>query len=395
MGMSKYFFKQVNKGYFGAELERIGVEQVGQSIMAKRAETLLIKAYGLSATAANILKQEFLSAGGDVAVHRDCISGEIKTSDVLIMATEKTIRIVAEKLKMQPFGLKDLADDLLLFLKNSGRLDFLTLKRGVLDFNSAPLIMGIINLTPDSCSADGINPKDEKEVVEKIEGFIEDGADIIDIGGESTKPNSLEVSAREEIERISSALKVAKKYDIPISVDTRHAQTADFALKMGADIINDVSGLKFDPKMASVISAHKACVVLNHMRGKPENMAEHAVYESFMDELTLEMREMLGFALENGIGREKIILDPGFGFAKNKEQNIELLKRFNELKIFGLPLMAGVSRKRFLSLEDDDLLAKDTATLAANVVATQNGANILRVHNVKMTRRALETLKQF
>ena len=393
--MGRYFFKEVNTGYFGAEFERIGVEEAGQNIMAKKAGILLIKAYGLSATAANILKQEFLSAGGDVAVHRGCISGEIKTSDALIMATEKTIRIVAKKLKMQPFGLKYLASDLLAFLENSGRLSFITLKRGVLDFNNSPLIMGIMNLTPDSCSLDGIDPKSERQITEKIESFIGDGVDIIDIGGESTKPNSLEVSAREEIERISNALKVAKRYNIPISVDTRHAKTADFALLMGADIINDVSGLKFDPKMAEVISAHKACVVLNHMRGTPENMEELAVYENFMDELTMEMRGVLEVAVKSGIAREKIILDPGFGFAKNKEQNIELLKRFNELKIFGQPLLAGVSRKRFLSLEKDDLLAKDVATLSANVLLAQSGANILRVHNVKMTRSVLEALKQF
>jgi len=391
----RYFLREIDKEFLTKEFEQIGVDITGQKIMAKKTPALLIKVHCLPFAAANILKQEFLSRGGDAAINKNCVSGQIQNSDAVIIATPKIIAETAVKLKTQQFGLKNLAEDLFKLIsdKNNTAKE---IKAGAytLKTEHSPFIMGILNMTPDSCSLDGLRPDNHKELEKRIGQMIAEGADIIDIGGESTRPGAKDITADIEIERIKMALEIAVQTNIPVSVDTRHYECARYAIERGVSIINDVSGLKFQPKIIEILKDSNAAVVINHTRGNPQNMNSFAKYNSFMDELYFELNELFEDALYNGIKEEKIILDPGFGFAKNSEHNIELLKRLGELKIFGRPILAGMSRKRFLTeiVNSDTIGKRDAATLVANIIAVQKGADILRVHNVALAKEAISTL---
>ena len=391
----RYFLRKIDEDFLADEFKKINVTEVGSGIMMQKSPTMLIKVYGLSAAAANILKQEFLSRGGDVAVERDCVSGKTEKTDAIIMATPKIIADVVPHLMLQEFGFTDLAEDLLEIIKKENtKPTSIIAGKYKLDFSDSPLIMGILNVTPDSFSGDGVFYNDEKALTEKIEKMIADGVDIIDIGGESTRPGSADISVDEEKERVLPALKSAARYDIPVSIDTRNSETAQLAVDFGAAVINDISGLRFDPKMAKTVVDSGAAIVLNHIRGVPQNMTEYADYGSFMDELTMELAGSVNNAIESGISLNKMIIDPGFGFAKRAEHNTELLRRINELEYFALPLLVGISRKRFLTeiIGSDDIEERDLATLTADIMLTLGGADILRVHNIKMTKIALKTI---
>lgn len=254
-----------------------------------------------------------------------------------------------------------------------------------LDFRNKTCVMGVINVTPDSFSDGGLYYRRDVAVEHALR-LADEGADIIDIGGESTRPGSEPVSPDEEIQRTIPVIEIlAKKVNIPISIDTCKAAVAKRALDAGASIVNDISGLRADPEMPEVIARQKVPVVIMHIKGKPKDMQVNPVYEALIPEIIDYLRGGIRLAVESGIKEDMIILDPGIGFGKTFDQNLEILKNLNEFALLGKPLLVGPSRKAFIGKILGDLPVSDRleGTAAAAAIAIMNGANIIRVHDVK------------
>ncbi len=249
--------------------------------------------------------------------------------------------------------------------------------------------MGILNVTPDSFS-DGGKYFDPILAEEQALRMVEDGADIIDVGGMSTRPGATEPDVNEELRRVLPVIgRLAQKLSVPISIDTYRGQVAEKALDAGATIVNDVSGFTFDPKLAAVCARKQAAVVLMHTTGKPDVMQEQTHYQDLVRDIRQALDDRRNVALEAGIPPDRIVLDPGFGFGKTADQNWELLRRFTELRGLGSPLLVGLSRKsmfRALVAEDASAEDRDPVSAMAAALSVQHGASILRVHNVKLTR---------
>jgi dihydropteroate synthase len=253
-----------------------------------------------------------------------------------------------------------------------------------------PVIIGVVNVTPDSFS-DGGHLSSVEAAVEHGARLAADGARLLDIGGESTRPGAGVVPVKEEIARVVPVIAgLAQRQIGPISVDTRKAEVARAALEAGAAVINDVSGLRFDPALADVVAKSEAGLILMHMRGTPATMDEHATYKHVSAEVAAELAAAAGKAERGGIARERIILDPGFGFAKTAAQNLRLLDELATIVAVGYPVAVGLSRKRFLGAATgrpvDD---RDRATAVACALAWERGARLFRVHDVALTREAL------
>lgn len=254
----------------------------------------------------------------------------------------------------------------------------------------SPVVMGIVNLTPDSFS-DGGRLDRLDEALAHAERLVEAGAGILDVGGESTRPGAESVPAAEELRRVLPFVREASQgFDVPLSIDTRKAAVAAEALAAGAAIVNDVSGLAFDPELASVVAGAEAGLVLMHMRGTPEDMVHRAEYEDVVGEVRTELGEAVTRAERAGIERDRIVLDPGIGFAKTARHSLTLLGRLDELTDLGLPLLVGPSRKSFIGrvarAPSDERVA---GTVAACVLALERGARIFRVHDVAPVSQAL------
>ena len=375
-------------GHAERELERIGVDRCGIVEMSSKMATLCVALSRLECRQANILKQEMLSLGGDAAVARGTVACSIDRTDCILIGTAKQLARLCRKLKAQPFGLPELAGELHQLLarvdaapsgwKTSRRL--LSLRR--------PLIMGILNLTPDSFS-DGGRCSDPDRACEKALQMESEGADIIDIGGESTRPGAAAVPADEELRRIMPVIeRLAGTLSCAISVDTWKSAVAARALAAGAEIINDISGCNFDPHMAGLAAESGAGVVLMHTRGRPENMQQDTGYDDLMADITAGLNSSLERAREAGVADSCIALDPGIGFGKSASGNLELVRRLAELSGFGLPVMIGPSRKSFIGTvlgreQTDDRLF---GTAAAVALSVSHGASILRVHDVRAMR---------
>ena len=253
-----------------------------------------------------------------------------------------------------------------------------------------PVIIGVVNVTPDSFSDGGHLPSADA-AIEQGGQLMADGARLLDIGGESTRPGAGPVSVQEELARVIPVIAGLTKRQIgPISVDTRKAEVARAALEAGAAVVNDVSGLRFDPVLAEVVAKSGAGLILMHMRGTPATMDEHATYKHVTAEVAAELAAAAGKAERGGIARERIVLDPGFGFAKTASQNLRLLDELATIVAVGYPVAVGLSRKRFLGAATgrpvDD---RDRATAVACALAWERGARLFRVHDVALTREAL------
>jgi dihydropteroate synthase len=262
-----------------------------------------------------------------------------------------------------------------------------------------PRIMAIVNVTPDSFS-DGQPGMTAAGAVARCEQLLKDGADILDIGGESSRPGAAPVDADTELARVVPVLETAVRLGCPVSVDTRRAEVMRAALDLGADIINDISALR-DPGALAIVAAHGCCgVCLMHMRGTPESMREEASYGDVVAEVASFLRERIAAAESAGIARDRIVVDPGIGFAKTAAHNLELLGRQEELLALGVPLLAGWSRKstiaRLASVAApapartaDERTRVEAASVVAAVLAVARGARIVRVHDVAATRAGL------
>jgi dihydropteroate synthase len=246
------------------------------------------------------------------------------------------------------------------------------------------LVMGILNITPDSFSDGGVHDDPERAVEAGLR-MVEDGADILDIGGESTRPGSAPVGEAEELRRVLPVIEgLAAQTRALLSVDTYRARTAREALVRGAAMVNDISGLQYDPALGPVAAEFKAPLVLMHTRGRSSRMYEHAIYEDVVSDVSRELREAMSRAEAAGVRREAIILDPGFGFAKRPEHSIALLQRLPELAELDRPILSGPSRKSFLKLAigDREPRGRNWGTAAAVSLSVALGAHIVRVHDV-------------
>ena len=245
--------------------------------------------------------------------------------------------------------------------------------------------MGVLNVTPDSFFDKG-RFFDRKKAVEHALEMAAEGADIIDVGGESTRPGAKPVSVDEELDRVIPVIEtIAKKVKAVVSIDTRKAKVASGALKAGAKIVNDVSGLKFDKKIAGVIAKYGAFAILMHSKGTPQNMQINPTYKDVIKEISSSLKGSIKLALKSGVKKDRIIIDPGIGFGKTVGHNIEILRRLNEFMALGYPICVGTSRKSFIGkvLGSDDPGDRLAGTMATCAISIMNGASILRVHDVK------------
>ena len=380
-----------SQGDFLTELKRIGVDPYALEIFEKKREICLLKIEGCRIEAANIIKQDALSVGADAVIPRTAISGKPEITDVILMGTQRTLEKLSLKLQKQPFGLKKIAGELTAV--DTPPASFRA--RGKTISLAAPLVMGILNMTPDSFY-DGGRLSSRKALEEQVARLIGEGAAIIDIGGESTRPGSREVSASEEWARLERPLALIREKapEIPVSVDTRKSAVARKALENGADIINDVSSFTHDPEMAHTAASFDAAVILMHMKGTPDTMQEDPCYEDIMEEVYTFLAERAEAAIQAGIAKDAILIDPGIGFGKRLEDNTALLRRMRELKSLPFPLVMGLSRKSFLgSLTGKDPDGRLWGTIAAHAVALGNGADILRVHDVAAARDTINVIR--
>jgi len=265
----------------------------------------------------------------------------------------------------------------------------LELRYREIDISSRTLIMGVLNVTPDSFY-DGGKYFEIDDAIRRIDKLVGEGADIIDIGGESTRPGSVGISVKEELGRVVPVIKAAvKRFDVPLSVDTTKAKVAEEALEEGVSIINDISGLKFEPRIADIASRYNAGLVLMHTTSRPFDMQSKAKYNSLISEIVTSLKNSVELAQTKGVRSNSIIVDPGFGFGKTTAQNLLLLKYLREFQCMKKPIMIGTSRKSFIgnvlgSKRLGDRLEGTAATVAIGIL---NGASIVRVHDVRVMKR--------
>lgn len=252
------------------------------------------------------------------------------------------------------------------------------------DLENRTYLMGILNVTPDSFS-DGGRFIQEDAALKHVEQMIDEGADIIDVGGESTRPGHQQISEEEEIHRTASVIKqIRDRFDIPISVDTYKAKVAKAAIKAGAGLVNDIWGLKYDPQMAKLIAETGVSCCLMHNRDNTE-------YDNFLEEVKTDMQESLKLAEKAGISEDKILLDPGVGFGKTYEQNLKIINNLSQFKELGYPLLLGTSRKSVIGLTLElPVTERVEGTLVTTVFAVLAGYGFVRVHDIKENRRAIQ-----
>ncbi len=245
--------------------------------------------------------------------------------------------------------------------------------------------MGVLNITQDSFSDGGLY-FDKSAAIKRAIQMVEEGADIIDIGGESTRPGAEPVPVEEELRRTIPVIEaLAKELKVPMSIDTYKSEVAEKALEAGASIVNDISGLRFDPEMAKVVSDYKVPVVIMHIKGRPKDMQQNPVYEALVPEIMDYLREGIRLAKESGISEDKIIIDPGIGFGKTFNQNLGIINNLREFTLLEKPILIGLSRKAFIGkiLGNVSVTDRLEGTAAAVAISIMNGANIIRVHDIK------------
>lgn len=377
--------KLVSSENLALELSIIGVDIRSLPIFDRKKETLLIKLLLIDAKAANILKQMFLSSGGDVAIHKEVASFTCHQSDALCMGTRKCFEAVIDNLKTQfYFDLDKIGILLQETLQNIKK-------------RYQKQIMGIINITPDSFS-DGGDYFDNHEAKNKIQEMIADGVDIIDIGGESTRPGAEIISVEEELRRVVPAIEQTKELnkEITISIDTTKQKVAEEGVLKGASIVNTIF---LTETMIKWLTSVPNQFVLMHMRGNPQNMQSNTTYTNIIEEILRFFDASLQTFKKIGIDQKRVILDPGIGFAKTPEQNMQILHHLSCFSSFGLPVMLGVSRKSFMGkIWNLDLEERDFPTHLLSLYGFMKEASIIRVHETKQNvfiKTFLQSIDQY
>ncbi len=373
-----------------------GNSKEGAKILSNKSRCLTLEIKNIDTRAANILKQDAISVGADCALPRDATSFRIKKTDVLLIGNLRTLKKLMQKLKMQPFGLSELSVQLEKVVENLSQKTFVwRLPSKKLEL-SEPLVMGILNTTPDSFSDGGLFNKIDS-ALKRAEQMLSEGADIIDVGGESTRPGAEPVSLQEEISRTIPVIREIKRHfpQAIVSIDTYKAEVAELALSEGAEIVNDISGLGFDKRMPKVVSDFKAGVVIMHIKGTPKNMQKDPYYEDVVDEVYSYFEDRVKLAREHSIRDDQIVLDPGIGFGKRLEDNLCLLKNLSAFKSLGFPILVGTSRKSFIGILTGVKVPSErlAGTLGSVGFAALKGADIFRVHDVKETVDFLKVFK--
>ena len=360
-------------------LEVVDVYNDVKKTMAEKTLFQVLEIREVSSPAANIIKQIAISRGSDAVVHRDVVTGSIENSTVLLPGTIRELKLIADELKKQAFGLPELGEEILRILKAGNGLKPYSL-------------MGVLNITPDSFS-DGGDFFKEKDAQKRFREIEKEGADIIDVGAESSRPGSKRLEAEEEINRLKEVFPLFNKSSIPVSIDTYKAEVAKRALSRGAKIVNDISALRMDKKMIDVVRDYKAKIILMHMQGTPETMQKEPHYENVMKEIVEFFEERIEFCLSKGLNEDRIILDPGIGFGKRQEDNLTILSKLEEFTSFGFPILVGTSRKSFIGrITGEEAKNRMDASIATVVYSYLKGASIFRVHDVKQTKNALSVI---
>ncbi len=356
-------------------LNKIGSTKAGVQIMRDKMKTHLFYLKDIKTPAANILKQDALSIGADLAVEKDTILYKNEKIDALLIATEKQLKTLSKKELAQPFGLKEFAKEL---KRYTSLQEFKT------------QIMGVLNANEDSFYEG--SRFSGQSAVSRIEKMIEEGADVIDIGAVSSRPGSDKVDAKEELNRIKpiiDALFKHKLYDrIDFSLDSYQPLVIEYALDHGFKIVNDITGLA-DDEVAKLVACYKAKVVIMHMQGTPQDMQENPQYENVLLDVEAFFKERVQKAHDFGI--TDIVLDVGIGFGKTLSHNLQLIKHLSHFQKLGFPLLVGASRKSMIdTISQSSADERLAGTLALHLKAEQEGASIIRCHDVKEHKQALK-----
>lgn len=387
MAYNAHIIEMNNNKQAEIELAKLQCDKTGIHIMSNKAIFKTIKLENISTKDANLLKQTFLAKGGEVAVARGTADLSTPYTDVLICATLKQYKLALAQLKIQPWGLPKIAhaiDQVLCHAECFPKRTYSGHKQILSIMPKRTLVMGILNVTPDSFS-DGGQYNTMDNALRHVEEMIKNGADIIDIGCESTRPygGAKKISGEEELNRLAPILeKLISMSTVPISVDTYKSSVALAALRLGAHMINDVWGLQHDGEMARVVAQYNVPVVIMHNQ-------EGTHYEGdIMSHVHEFLQTSIQIGVEAGVDFKNIIIDPGIGFGKTLEQNLIIMSRLEELKSLGCPILLGTSRKKFigevLDLPVEERVEGTGATVAVGIM---KGANIIRVHDVKEMAR--------
>ena len=385
--------RQIDSRFSKEEMARIGFDSGYVDSASKKYDYRLFKIFGLAPYQATIIKQTALSLGSDAAVHRDVLMCKIDSSDALLGGSVAQIISICGKLKKQPFSLSKIAVEL--EKQIIPKVAPMKIRKKLFDFEKKTFLMGILNVTPDSFSDGGKYFEKDAALMHAKELIAK--SDILDIGAESTRPGAQPIEQEEEIRRLLTIIEGIRQIDddIPISVDTRNSKTARAVLDAGADMINDVSGLSYDPSMADVISDYGVPVVLMHSENAINMQTSPEYKRGVVDDVFFALAKKVDFALSCGIDKKNIILDVGIGFDKTYEENLELIRRMDEFFSLGYPLLAGVSRKSVIKkIAGDDISSRDEATLAVSAYLASKKINILRVHNVSIHRKSIELIDE-
>ncbi len=363
-----------------AALKALGVESGGVSIMAKKMELLFFFIKDLKTPAANILKQDALSIGAELAVPGGVILCEKPTYDCILIGTRKHMEVLSKKELAQPFGLKTVASEL---------------KRFLAEKSYPAQIMGVVNTNDDSFFAD--SRFKAEDAIKQIEKMIEEGAGIIDVGAVSSRPGAAEVSVEEELERIKpicDIIKSEKLYEKALfSVDSYTPEVVAYALESGFGLINDITGAS-DEAVIDLAVKYEAKLCIMHMQGRPKTMQKKPAYDDVMIEISDFFEARIRKCESLGLSRKNIILDVGIGFGKTLEHNLTLIKNMAHFKVFGCEVLVGASRKsmidKIIPCHVDERLP---GTLTIHLKAVENGASIVRCHDVKAHQQALTVLR--
>ncbi|MDD3595095.1 dihydropteroate synthase [Sulfuricurvum sp.] len=361
------------------ELQTLGVDSGGVGILEDKGTSHLIRIRDLHVGAANILKQDALSVGADLAVPRGTVTASVPRVDVLLIATERQLQQLAKKEKAQPFGLKQLSSELESFCRLPNTTDV--------------SVMGILNANDDSFYH--ASRFQGTKAIERIETMIGEGADIIDLGGVSSRPGSVAVSAEEELNRlrpIIDALYEQRMYEkTKLSLDSYAPLVIDYALERGFHIVNDITGLA-DDEVARLCGSYGATAVIMHMQGTPQTMQENPTYDSVLHDVEVFFKERIEKAEKFGI--REMILDCGIGFGKRLEENLALITHQRHFLRLGKELLVGASRKSMIdALSPSNSEERLAGSLAIHLKAIEEGASIVRVHDVKEHVQAIRVWK--
>ncbi len=372
------------------QIKKVGVDPTGVKLMEGKTLHFNLKVEGIEPRTANLLKQELLSLGGDVAVDRRGLDCSALRTDALLMGTQKHFEKLILKLEQYP-DIQPLGQSIKETINNVSKTHYtIRCRKRSLTLGKRTLLMGVLNVTPDSFSDGGFFFDKEKAIAHGLR-MVEEGADIIDIGGESTRPGSKPLELKEELRRVIPVIgMLSREVGVPISIDTYKSTVAQRAMEAGAEIINDISGLHFDPALARIAAKEDAPLILMHIRGTPETMQKDVHYGSLFSEILKYLKDSIQSAESAGLDPKQIIIDPGIGFGKTLEDNLLIIKNLYEFRVLGKPILLGTSRKSFIGkILNAGVGDRLEGTLSSIAISVLNGAHIIRSHDILQAKKAI------